>query len=300
MKAATVSDALEQVAQRLERARLFFGHGTHKAYDEAAWMLLHVLRLPPDRLDSVLERRLTPVQEAGFAALLERRIRERIPAAYLLHEAWLGPYRFYVDERVIVPRSFIAELLMEKLQPWLERPGRAMNVLDLCTGSACLAILAALKLSRARVDASDLSDKALAVARRNVRDYKLGERVRLLKSDLFRDLPPKSYDLILSNPPYVDAASMRGLPKEYRHEPEMALASGRDGLDAVRVILRSAKRYLSEKGLLVVEIGHNRAALERTFPHLPFTWLEVSAGDEYVFLLEGRQLRQEALIKLSR
>jgi ribosomal protein L3 glutamine methyltransferase len=290
LKAATVADALEQAAQRLDRARLFFGHGTHNAYDEAAWLLLHVLRVPPDNLDAVSGRKLSPAQHARFERLLEHRIEERIPVAYLLHEAWLGPHRFYVDERVIVPRSFIAELLAEKLQPWLRRPGRAMDVLDLCTGSACLAILAALNLRRARVDASDLSGEALKVAHRNVRDYELSERVRLLKSDLFRDLPPKAYDLILSNPPYVDAASMRTLPKEYRREPEMALASGRDGLDAVRAILRDAKRFLSEEGLLVVEIGHNRQALERAFPHLPFVWLDVSAGDEYVFLLERKQL----------
>ena len=289
-KIGTVAEALEGATMRFERARLFFGHGTHHAYDEAAWLMLHVLRAPIDGLAEVLGHTLTAKQAAGFDALVERRIKERVPAAYLAREAWLGPHRFYVDERVIVPRSFIAELLAEKLHPWIEKPGRAMDLLDMCTGSGCLAIVAALNFPRAKVDAVDLSEPALVVARRNVRAYKLEKRVRLLKSDLFRAMPSKSYDLILSNPPYVDAASMRALPKEYRHEPDMALASGRDGLDAVRVILREAKRYMKEGGLLVVEIGHNREQLERAFPHLPFTWLEVSAGDRYVFLLEASQL----------
>ena len=290
LQIGTVAQALEDATTRFERARLFFGHGTHHAYDEAAWLMLHVLRAPIDGLESVLGRGLTSKQAASFESLVDRRIKERVPAAYLVQEAWLGPHRFYVDERVIVPRSFIAELLAEKLQPWIEKPRSAMDLLDMCTGSGCLAIVAALNFPRAKVDAVDLSEPALAVARRNVRTYKLEERVRLLKSDLFRAVPTKTYDLILSNPPYVDAKSMRALPQEYRHEPDMALASGRDGLDAVRVILREAKKYLKAGGLLVVEIGHNREQLERAFPHLPFTWLEVSAGDEYVFLLEASQL----------
>ncbi|HKO89326.1 MAG TPA: 50S ribosomal protein L3 N(5)-glutamine methyltransferase [Burkholderiales bacterium] len=286
----TVAIALEIAASRFEKARLVFGHGTHNAYDEAAWLMLHVLKAPIDTLQPLLQRLLTASEQSAFDALVERRINERKPAAYLLQEAWLGQYRFYVDERVIVPRSFIAELLQERLQPWVDQPGKRMEVLDLCTGSGCLAICAALNFPRAVLTAADLSREALEVAKRNVRDYELESRITLFESDLFRQLPPQQYDIILSNPPYVDAASMSRLPREYRHEPRMSLASGKDGLDAVRVILRSARAFLKERGLLIVEIGHNRSQLERTFPHLPFTWLEVSAGEQFVFLLTREQL----------
>lgn len=290
MPTASVATLLNDAEERFKHARLFFGHGTHSAYDEAAWLMLHVLKAPVDGLDELLNYEPNSRQREAFATLVDQRIKQRIPAAYLLREAWLGPHRFYVDERVIIPRSFIAELLRERMQPWLERPGRKMEVLDLCTGSGCLAVLAARHLPRARIDAIDLSEDALAVAERNVHDYRLQDRIKLIRSDLFRDAPPKQYDLIISNPPYVDAASMHALPREYGHEPEMALASGKDGLDAVRVILRSAKAFLKEGGLLIVEVGHNRARLEKHFPHLPFTWLEVSAGAEYVFLLQREQL----------
>jgi len=286
----TVGALIEQAARRFERKGLVFGHGTHNAYDEAAWLMLHTLGAPIDSLAEQLERVPTPAQARRFEQLVAERIEKRIPAAYLLREAWLGPHRFYVDERVIVPRSFIYELLAEELAPWIADPGQVRSVLDMCTGSGCLAILAALAFPNAEVDAVDLSEDALAVAEKNVADYGLRHRVRLVRSDMFRKLPRKPYDLIISNPPYVDAQSMQTLPAEYRHEPAMALGSGRDGLEATRVILREAKHYLKEDGLLVVEIGHNRAQLERAFPHLPFTWLEVSAGNEYVFLLERRQL----------
>jgi ribosomal protein L3 glutamine methyltransferase len=288
--ARTVGQRIETAAARFERAGLYFGHGTHNAYDEAAWLMLHALAAPIDTLDVELQRAPTAAQAERFDRLVSQRIDRRIPAAYLIREAWLGAHRFYVDERVIVPRSFIAELLDETLTPWVADPERVASVLDMCTGSGCLAILAALTFPNANVDAVDLSDDALAVAQRNVADYALEERVRLHRSDLFRSLPRKPYDLIIANPPYVDAPSMKALPDEYRHEPAMALGSGRDGLDATRVLLREAKHYLAETGLLVVEIGHNRAQLERAFPHLPFTWLSVSAGDDYVFLLERRQL----------
>lgn len=288
--ARTVGQRIEAAATRFERAGLHFGHGTHTAYDEAAWLMLHALDAPIDTLDAQLRRAPTAAQAERFDRLVSQRIDRRIPAAYLIHEAWLGEHRFHVDERVIVPRSFIAELLDEALTPWVADPAPVTSVLDMCTGSGCLAILAALTFPNAKVDAVDLSDDALAVARRNVADYALEARVQLHRSDLFRNLPRKSYDLIISNPPYVDAPSMKALPDEYRHEPAMALGSGRDGLDATRVLLREAKHYLAETGLLVVEIGHNRAQLERAFPHLPFTWLSVSAGDDYVFLLERRQL----------
>lgn len=286
----TVAKLIDDAATRFERAGLFYGHGTHNAYDEAAWLMLHALDAPIDALESRLDQVPAPEHVRHFEQLAAQRIEKRIPASYLIHEAWLGAHRFYVDERVIVPRSFIGELLTEELAPWVVDANEVSAVLDMCTGSGCLAILAALSFPNAKVDAVDLSDDALAVAHRNVADYELQDRVKLIRSDLFRRLPRKPYDLIISNPPYVDAPSMKALPEEYRHEPNMALASGRDGLDATRTILREAKHYLTDNGLLIVEIGHNRAQLERAFPHLPFTWLEVSAGDEYVFLLERGQL----------
>ena len=223
-------------------------------------------------------------------AQIEARVTRRVPAAYLTHEAWLGEHNFYVDERVIVPRSFIAELLREQLQPWIENPEEIHTALDMCTGSGCLAILTALAFPNAMVDAVDLSDDALAVARRNVDDYHLEEQVRLVKSDLFSNLKGATYDVIISNPPYVNAESMNTLPEEYLREPQMALASGDDGLDHIRIILREARKYLNNKGFLIVESGHNRGVIESTFPTLPFTWLDVSAGDELVFLLRAEDL----------
>jgi ribosomal protein L3 glutamine methyltransferase len=264
---------LQDVARRLARARLHYGHGTHNAREEAAWLLASVKDI----------RRAERI--------LERRIREQIPLAYLLREAWLGEYRFYVDERAIVPRSFIAELLRGGLGPWLARePG---SVLDLCTGSGCLAILLALEFRRARVHAADLSGDALAVARKNVSRYELKKRVRLIKSDLFRSLKNRKYDLIVSNPPYVTAASMRKLPREYRHEPSIALAAGKDGLDFVRRIIAGAKRHLNPSGLLVCEIGGNRRALERAYPRLEFAWPETSDPGT-VFILRREQLPARA------
>lgn len=284
----TVGEFIRAAARRMQRARLRFGHGTHNAHDEAVLLTLHVLKPPFDSQRGVVERRLSAAERARLESLLERRISTRMPAPYLTHEAWLGEYRFYVDRRVIVPRSFIAELLRAGLEPWLPRSVR--SALDLCTGSGCLAVLLAKRFPGAQVDASDLSADALAVARRNVARYRLGRRVRLVRSDLFAQLRGRRYDLIVSNPPYVKAASMRTLPPEYRHEPRAALAGGADGLDFVRRILAEARAHLAPGGLLVCEIGHNRSALEKAFPSLPFLWLETSAGPEHVFLLERAQL----------
>ena len=281
----TVRDLLRFAVSRFDEAALFFGHGSHCAYDEAAYLILHTLRLPLDRLEPFLDARLLREEVGAVIDILERRVVERIPAAYLTHEAWLGEHRFYVDERVIVPRSFIAEVLREGLHPWVDDPETVSTALDLCTGSGCLAILAALSFPNAEVDGADVSTDALAVAQGNVQDYGLGERVHLIESDLFAALEGRSYDIILSNPPYVDAPSMAALPAEYRREPELALASGADGLDHIRVILREGPAHLNPNGLLIVEAGHNRDALEAAFHELHFNWLEVSAGDEFVFLL---------------
>lgn len=286
----TLRDLLRFAVSRFNEAKLFFGHGSDNAWDEAAYLLLHHLHLPIDRLEPFLDARLTNDERAGALRLIDRRVSERLPAAYLSNEAWLGEHRFYVDERVIVPRSFIAELLHEQLVPWIDEPDAIGSVLDLCTGSGCLAIIAAHAFPAARVDAVDVSADALAVARRNIADYALGDRVRLVQGDLFASLGGRRYDLIIANPPYVSAASMATLPAEYRHEPELALASGNDGLDLTRAILGGARQHLGPGGLLVVEIGHNREALEAAFPDTPFTWLDTSAGDQYVFLLHRDEL----------
>lgn len=217
-------------------------------------------------------------------------MRTRRPLAYLLKEAWLGDLRFYVDERVIVPRSYLAELLRDRLEPWVARPAEVRRVLELCTGSGCLAVLLALAFPRALVRATDLSRAALTVARRNVASYRLGRRVKLACTDLFRGLTPGSYDLIVANPPYVDAPSMAKLPAEFRHEPRLALAGGNDGLHFVRRILRDAARFLRPGGILIVEIGHHRRKLERAFPRLPFVWPQTSAGYDCVFLLSRENL----------
>lgn len=286
----TVRDFIRYAVSRFNAAGLFFGHGNDNAWDEAVYLTLHTLSLPLDRLEPFLDARLLPSERDALLDIYRRRCEERLPAAYLTNEAWLGEHRFYIDERVIVPRSFIAELLQEQLTPWVEDPWSIESALDLCTGSGCLAILTALAFPEARVDAVDLSPDAIAVAQRNVADYDLLDRIELIRSDAFTQLAGKRYDLIISNPPYVNAESVAALPPEYLHEPEMALGSGDDGLDFTRIILRQAKKHLSENGLLVVEIGHNREALEAAYPTLPFTWLDTAAGDEYVFMLQAADL----------
>ncbi len=286
----TLRDHLRYAVSRFTAAGLFFGHGSDNAWDEAAYLTLHTLNLPLDRLEPFLDARLLPQERDALLEIYRRRCEDRLPAAYLTSEAWLAGHRFYVDERVIVPRSFIAELLQEHLAPWVDDPWSIQTALDLCTGSGCLAILTALAFPEARVDAVDLSPEAISVAERNVAEYRLHDRVEIIRSDAFSKLQGRRYDLIISNPPYVNADSVAALPPEYLHEPVMALGSGRDGLDFTRIILREAKRHLTEDGLLVVEIGHNRAELEAAYPTLPFTWLDTAAGDEFVFLLHAADL----------
>jgi len=286
----TLRDLLRLAVSRFNGAALHFGHGTDNAYDEAAFLILHTLHLPLDRLEPFLDARLTSREIGSVLRVIERRTKERIPAAYLTREAWLGDHRFYVDERVIVPRSHIAELLRHRLAPWLPEHREVHAALDLCTGSGCLAILLALAFPETQVDATDVSQDALEVARRNVEDYGLGQRIRLLQSDLFSGLGSRRYDLVISNPPYVTSEAMEALPPEYRHEPKLALAGGRDGLDAVRAILHHGRRHLGPEGLLVVETGAARATLERAFPKLPFSWIETASGEESVFLLQREAL----------
>ena len=285
----TVRDLLRFAVSRFNEAGLFFGHGSDNAHDEAAYLILHTLNLPLDVLEPYLDARLMPSEKEELLGLMERRVKERLPVSYLTHHARQGDFDFYVDERVIVPRSFISELLGEPLRPWIEYDELVHNVLDLCTGSGCLAVQAAYHYPDAVVDAADISLDALEVAAVNVEDYGLEERVNLIHTDLFEGLDG-TYDLIVSNPPYVDAESVAELPPEYLHEPELSLGSGEDGLDATRQILLHAAKFLNPHGVLLVEIGHNRAELEAAYPELPFTWLETSGGDGFVFLLTREQL----------
>ncbi len=284
----TVGELMRHGARRFRAARLAFGHGTTNARDEAAYLVLHALGLPLGARNAILDRKVGPSDASRVSRLFERRIRERKPAAYLTGEAWLGELRFYVDQRVIVPRSHIAELLRHPL-PWISDRRDIGTALDLCTGSGCLAVLLARAFPRARIHASDVSSAALAVARINVGKYRLGYRIRLIQSDLFSALRGTQYDLIVSNPPYVSAASMRRLPREYRCEPPLALAGGADGLDAVRAIVRDAAAHLKPGGLLVVEVGGRRRQVEHAFPRLAFTWPDLAGGDA-VFVLRREQL----------
>jgi ribosomal protein L3 glutamine methyltransferase len=281
----TLGELLEEAERRLRRARLHYGHGTGNPRDEAAYLVLRGLGLP---FEAPLQRQVGADRQKKVESLIRKRIRDRIPVAYLLHEAWLAGVAFYVDRRVVVPRSHLAELLGDRLQPWLHRPTR--RVLDLCTGSGCLAILAARAFRRAAVDAADISPAALAVARRNILKHHLGSRIRLLRSDLFAALEGERYDLILTNPPYVSAPEMRRLPPEYRYEPRLALAAGRDGLDVVRRIVAAARAYLTPDGMLACEVGAARPAVERVYPRLPFTWPAVSHPAGGVFLIERARL----------
>ena len=286
----TLRDLLRHAVTRFTTEGLFFGHGSSSAYDEAAYLILHTLKLPIDKLDPFLDARLLPEEISAVLAMIDRRTSERLPAAYLTNEAWLTDYRFYVDERVIVPRSYIAELIPEHFQPWVGDAWNVHHVLELCTGSGCLAIMLADAFPNAQVDAVDLSADALEVAKRNVEDYQLEKRVHLIESDLYKKLPPQKYDLVISNPPYVNSKAMASLPAEYRHEPQMALAGGNDGMDLVRSIVKGAKERLTTRGILIVEIGNEFAHAETAFHDLGLTWLSTSAGDASVFLLTADQL----------
>jgi len=281
----TLRDWLRFAVTRFGEAKLAFGHGTTNAYDEAAYLLLHALSLPLDRLEPFLDARLTLAEQADIAALLSRRIDERIPAAYLTSEAWLGDFRFHVDKRVVIPRSYIAELLPDGLAPYVESADTVRKALDLCTGSGCLAILIAHAYPNADIDAVDISPEALAVAQHNVSDYDLAGRINLIRSNLFDNLRDKTYDLIITNPPYVTTMAMEELPAEFRHEPEVALAGGDDGLDIVRTVIERASRHLNARGVLVVEVGSGRAAVEAVFPQMPFVWLTTRSSTDAVFLI---------------
>jgi ribosomal protein L3 glutamine methyltransferase len=285
----TVIELIERCAARLDAAGVAFGHGTTNAFDEAAWLVMWGLRLPLDDLQAHAHQAQAPGDIARVEALLEERIRTRLPVAYLTGEAWLQGVPFYVDQRVIVPRSLIAEPLVDgTLDAWLSE--RTHRVLDLCTGSGSLAVLAAMAWPDVHVHATDISADALEVARRNVHRHALQDRITLAQGDGLAAAPGR-YDLILCNPPYVNRRSMATLPAEFRAEPALALDGGQDGMDFIRPLLRQAHDYLSPFGVLVLEIGHERSHFEAAFPRLPAVWLPTSAGDDQVLLVESKDLR---------
>jgi ribosomal protein L3 glutamine methyltransferase len=287
----SVASVLERSARRLARARLHYGHGTSSALDDAAALLWHVMRLPLPAPVAVYRRRVCVSAQAALELLLRQRIRERIPVVYLTQRCWFAGLPMYVDQRVLIPRSPIAELIERRFTPWIER-ARVRRILDLGTGSGCIAIACARAFARARVDAADISDDALAVARTNIRRHRLSKRVRAVKSDHFGGLAGASYDIIVSNPPYVPRRQLRGLPAEYRHEPRLALAAGTDGLDSARIILRDAAAHLNPGGILIVEVGDSERALRRAYPRLPFTWLAFERGGGGVFVIGRERLLQ--------
>ncbi|MEJ2602637.1 MAG: 50S ribosomal protein L3 N(5)-glutamine methyltransferase [Gammaproteobacteria bacterium] len=287
----TVADAIRHVASRLEAARLYFGHGTDNALDEAAWLVFSVAGLDHADADAAYARQLDEACRRRIAEIATRRIAERRPLAYLLQEAWFAGRPYFVDERVLVPRSPLAEPILERFVPWVD-PARVRRILDLGTGSGCIACALAHAFPEARVDAVDVSAEALAVARRNVVEHGLTERVEIRQGDLFEPVAGRRYDLIVSNPPYVDADAMAEMPEEYRHEPALGLAAGQDGLASALPILHHAAAYLAPAGVLVVEVGESRAALERARPDLPFVWLEFEHGGGGVFLLNAADLER--------
>lgn len=287
----TVRDYLRWCLSRFLEAGLFYGHGTDNPYDEARALVLRSVHLPLDSGEEILDARLTRAERQLIFERVETRVTTRTPLAYLLGEAWFAGLCFHIDERVIVPRSPFAELIDKGFQPWLTMPEGDFRILDMCTGSGCIGIACALAFEDAQVDLVDISADAIAVAELNIERFDCSDRVRALCGDGFQGLDgQRQYQLIVSNPPYVDAEDFADMPDEFRHEPELALASGFDGLDFCRQLLAEAGRFLSADGLLVVEVGNSAAALEQAFPQLPFTWLEFEHGGHGVFVLSAEEL----------
>ena len=286
----TVRDWLRYAVTRFNRAGCFYGHGLQDAYDEAVYLILHTLALPLDRLEPFLDACIPGDEREDILEVIEKRAVDRLPAAYITGEAWLGEFRFEVDKRVIIPRSYFAELLHDGFSPWVQDPEAVTAAMDMCTGSGCLAILMAFAFPNAEIVAVDISQDALDVAAANIAAYGLEDRIRLVKSDGFAQVPEQRFDFILSNPPYVTREAMEALPAEYLHEPGLALGSGEDGLDLVRKLLADAPRYLAPEGLLAIEVGHNREIVEEAFPALSPTWLSAPSGDDKIFVLEAGQL----------
>jgi ribosomal protein L3 glutamine methyltransferase len=286
----TIRDMVRWAVSRFHEAGIFYGHGTESAWDEAIALVLHTLYLPHDISPTILDARITSAEREALLKLIQRRVTERVPVPYLTHEAWFAGIPFYVDERVLIPRSPFAELIENDFQPWLDSVEEVHTILDLCTGSGCIAIACANQFPEAEIDASDISADAIAVAKINVLRHGVEDQVHLHQSDLFANLPPKKYDLIISNPPYVDEGDMAALPDEYRHEPALGLEAGVDGLDIALRILQEAPQYLQPHGVLIIEVGNSEYALAERFPEIPFTWVEFQRGGGGVFLLTASQL----------
>lgn len=287
----TIRDFIRYATSRFNEAGLYFGHGTDNAWDESIALILKTLHLPHDIHPAVLDARLTLPERDQLLKLIDKRVNERIPVPYLTREAWFAGLSYYVDERVLIPRSPIAELIEKHFKPWINS-NDVKHILDLCTGSACIAIACAKAFPDAEVDACDISDDALAVAKINVSRHQVEDQVHLFKSDLFAGLPGHKYDIIVSNPPYVSLEEMDALPSEYLHEPKLGLAAGTQGLDFANRILRDAISFLSPDGILVVEVGNSEVALEEHFPNVPFTWQEFERGNGGVFILTAHELSE--------
>lgn len=286
---STLGDILNYAANEFERAQLYFGHGTDNAWDEAVALALHVFKLPHTVSRDVLTMPLQAAQKQTMLDLIQQRITTRKPLAYLIHEAYFCGLPFYVDEHVLIPRSPIAELIQTQFTPWID-PDKVKNIIDIGTGSGCIAIACALAFPHAQVDAVDIDSHCLDIAHINAKKHQVENQLNLIQSNLFESVPSKRYDIIVSNPPYVDQGDMNSLPQEYLHEPQKALFGGNDGLDLVKIILQQAKQRLNPHGILVVEVGNSEAALMEQFPHLPFTWLEFECGGDGVFLLTAEEL----------
>lgn len=287
----TIRDFIRYAISRFQENGLYYGHGTDNARDEAFYLIWHALHLPHSLSTEVLDARLLPAEKLAIYNLIQKRIKERIPVAYLTHEAWFANLSFYVDERVLIPRSPIAELIEDQFQPWIEIDS-VQKILDLGTGSGCIAIACAHLFPEAHVDAVDISADALAVAKINILRHQVENQVFLYKSDLFSSLEKKKYDIIISNPPYVSIAEIAALPPEYTHEPSLGLVAGSQGLDYALSILKQAEAYLQPQGIIIIEVGNSEEALMQRFPELPFTWLEFRRGGGGVFLLTAEQLQQ--------
>lgn len=290
----TIRDYLRWGMTQFQRAGCFYGHGTDNAYDEALGLLLHTLALPIDTPLPVLDARLTREERVEVLRILRMRFEQHMPAPYITGESWFAGYPFAVDERVLIPRSPIAELIEQRFAPWLSDDRESYRILDLCTGSGCIGIASAMYMPEAEVVISDISDDALDVASANVQRHDVHDRVQIVQSDLFAALEDERFDVIVSNPPYVDAHDMSTLPAEFEHEPRLALEAGDDGLDLVCIMLREAADHLNDGGLLIVEVGNSWVALEETYPNVPFTWLEFERGGDGVFLLTREQLIEHA------